>query len=80
MDVVLDRTGVNYCIMWRQKAGDVVFPDDPSTLRYALEEGARRLQGRRYQIVLRELQTLCGHTDRLHVWTKLAKEVAAKYQ
>jgi len=79
MDTVLDRIGTDYCIMWRQKASDVVFPDDPATLRYALEEGARRLQGRRYQIVLRELQTLCGHTDRLHVWTQIAKEVAAKY-
>ncbi len=80
MDVVLDRIADNYCIMWRQKAGNVVFPDDPRTLRYDLEEGARRLKGRRYQIVLRELQTLCGHPDRLHVWTKIAKEVAAKYQ
>jgi hypothetical protein len=79
MDVVLDRIGTDYCIMWRQKAGDVVFPDDPQVLRHNLEEGARRLQGRRYQIVLRELQTLCGHSDRLEVWTKIAKEVAAKY-
>lgn len=79
MDVVLNRIGTDYCIMWRQKASEVVFPDDETTLRRALEEGCRRLQGRRYQIVLRELQTLRGHRDRLHVWTHIAKELAVKY-
>ena len=43
------------------------------------EEGLRRLQGCHVQIVLRELQTLAGHPDRLHVWTQLAKEAAAKW-
>lgn len=79
MDVVLERVGPEYCIMWRQKASDVVFPNDNETIRRDLNDGANRLQGRPYQIVLRELQTLCGHMDRLHVWTELAKEAAAKY-
>ena len=30
-------------------------------------------------LVLRELQTLSGHPDRLHVWTRAAIEMAAKY-
>ncbi len=79
LDTVLDRIGTDYCIMWRQKASDVVFPHDSKTIRRDLEEGLKRLQGRRYQIVLRELQTLAGHPDRLHVWTEMAKELAAKY-
>ena len=79
LDTVLRKIGADYCIMWRQKAGDVVFPDDTETIRRDLEEGVRRLQGRSYQIVLRELQTLRGHMDRLHVWTAHAKELAAKY-
>jgi hypothetical protein len=79
LDVVLDRCGQDYCIMWRQKASDVVFPDDDKTIRRDLEEGMKRLQGRCYQVVLRELQTLCGHDDRLHAWTAAAKELAAKY-
>ena len=79
LDLVLDRIGTNYCIMWRQKASDIVFPDDVASIRRALEEGIKRLQGSYYQIVLRELQTLSGHTDRLHVWTDIAKELAAKY-
>ena len=41
--------------------------------------GCQRLQGRYYQIVLRELQTLAGHPDRLHVWTRHAKAAAARY-
>jgi hypothetical protein len=65
--------------MWRQKASDVVFAEDPAALKHGLEEGMRRLRGCYVQIVLRELQTLAGHPDRLHVWTRLAQEVAAKY-
>ena len=79
LDIVLDRIGTDYCIMWRQKASEVVFPDDTATIRRELEEGIKRLRGRRYQVVLRELQTLAGHPDRLHVWTDIAKEMTTKY-
>jgi hypothetical protein len=79
LDRVLELVGHDYCIMWRQKASAVVFPDDTETIYNDLEEGLRKLQGRPYQIVLRELQTLAGHPDRLHVWTRAAKELAAKY-
>ena len=79
LDKLMARVGNDYVIMWRQKASDVVFPDDPAKIRQDLEEGAEKLQGSHYQIVLRELQTLAGHPDRLHVWTQYAKEAAAKY-
>ena len=79
LNKLLGRVGTDYVIMWRQKASDVVFPDDAAKIRLDLEEGARSLQGSHYQIVLRELQTLSGHPDRLHVWTQCAKEAAAKY-
>jgi len=79
LDRVLDRVGDDVVIMWRQKASDVVFPEETDVLRRDLEEGIRKLRGRPYQIVLRELQTLAGHPDRLHVWTRLAKELAATY-
>ena len=35
----------DYIIMWRQKASDVVFPDDVETIRRDLEEGCKQLQG-----------------------------------
>ena len=60
--------------MWRQKASDVVFPDDVETIRRDLEQGCKQLQGFHAvaklpaQIVLRELQTLSGHPNRLHEW------------
>jgi len=76
---VIERVGDRYVIMWRQKASDVVFAEGPAALKRDLEEGMRRLRGCYVQIVLRELQTLAGHPDRLHVWTRLAQEVAAKY-
>ena len=80
LDTVIEKVSDRYVIMWRQKASDVVFPDDEADLQRALDDGARRLQGCYYQIVLRELQTLAGHPDRLHVWTRLAKEAAEKYR
>jgi len=79
LDAVIERCGADYVIMWRQKASEVVFPDDIETIRRDLDDGARRLKGCHSQIVLRELQTLSGHPDRLHVWTALAKEAAEKY-
>jgi hypothetical protein len=76
---LLEAVGNSYCIMWRQKATDVVFPDDSETIRRDLHQGAKQLQGRYYQIVLRELQTLRGHMDRLEVWTRYAVEAAETY-
>jgi hypothetical protein len=72
LEAVQQAVGQDYVIMWRQKASDVVFPDDepgrlaPATIRRDLEQGCMQLQGFHYQIVLRELQTLSGHPDRLH--------------
>ena len=79
LDTVIERVGTEHVIMWRQKASDVVFANDTAALRRDLHEGLRRLRGCYVQVVLRELQTLGGSADRLHVWTRLAKEAAAKY-
>ena len=77
--VIQAKVGQDYCIMWRQKASDVVFPAEVQPVRSALMTGARQLQGCYYQIVLRELQTLAGHPNRLHEWTRCAIEAAEKY-
>ena len=81
LDKVIEKCGTSYTIMWRQKASDVVFAKDTELDRIQkhLEEGMRKLQGCYYQVVLRELQTLAGHPDRLHVWTRMAIEAAEKY-
>jgi hypothetical protein len=79
LDTVIERVGERHTIMWRQKASDVVFAEDERALRAALEDGMRRLRGCYVQIVLRELQTLAGNMDRLHVWTRMAKDVAEEY-
>ena len=78
IEAVQEAVGQEYVIMWRQKASDVVFPGEVETIRRDLENGCRQLQGYRYQIVLRELQTLSGHPDRLHEWTQAAVEMAAR--
>lgn len=79
LDTVIDRCGRRYVIQWRQKAADVVFADDVGAIHRHLEDGAKRLRGCFYQIVLRELQTLGGSLDRLHVWARIASDVAAAY-
>lgn len=68
-----------YVIMWRQKASEVCVPHDDRQIRDDLLAGAQRFQGRYYQIVLRELQTLMGHTGRLHAWVRYAKEAAERF-
>jgi hypothetical protein len=51
LDTVIERVRGDYTIMWRQKASDVVFPDDgprgcaPATIRRDLEQGCKQLQG-----------------------------------
>ena len=63
----------------------VVFSDDgprghaAATIRRDPEQGCKQLQGYHHQIVLRELQTLSGHPDRLHERTRAATEMATKY-
>jgi hypothetical protein len=79
LEAVQEAVGQDSVIMWRQKASDVVFPDDVEAIRRDLEVGCKQLQGYHYQIVLRELQTLSGHPDRLHEWTRAAIEMAGKY-
>ncbi len=76
---VIERIGTDYVIMWRQKASRVVFSDDLDAIGRDLEDGARRLQGCRYQLILRELQTLAGHPRRLHDWTRLAIDAAERW-
>lgn len=78
LEFVLDRVGTDYCIMWRQKASEVVYNDE-ERVEKDLTNGARRLQGCCYQVVLRELQTLAGNLNRLHVWTQMAKKAAEKF-
>jgi hypothetical protein len=79
LDKVLEACGGNYTIMWRQSAAQVTVNATLDEHRRHLESGLRRLQGRFYQIVLRELQTLHGRPERLREWARLAIELAEKY-
>lgn len=79
LDKVIEACGTRYTIMWRQSAAAVVFPDDLEPIRKHLERGMRKLQGHHYQVVLRELETLQGHPNRLREWARTAIETAEKY-
>jgi hypothetical protein len=79
LEKVVDAVGDRYTIMWRQKATDVVFANDMTSIQKHFEEGMRIAQGCYVQIVLRELQTLNGRPERLADWAKVAKDVVAKF-
>ncbi len=79
LEEVIAACGGDYCIMWRQSAAQVTLPDTLDEYREHLERGLRMLQGHPYQIVLRELETLHGHEDRLHEWAEASIELAEEY-
>ena len=79
LDKVINKVEDKYAIMWRQKASDICFADDITVIKKHLESGCERMRGGFYQIVQRELYTLNGNLDRLHIWAELAKDAAAKY-
>jgi hypothetical protein len=79
LERVIEACGTRYTIQWRQHAGDVVFPNDLAPIREHLQQGMRKLQGHCYQVVLRELETLHGHPNRLQEWARTAIDLAEKY-
>lgn len=75
LETIVKRVGKTHCIMWRQSASDVTCLKTLDKVRQDTEHGAELLKGCRYQVVLRELQTLSGHKTRLHEWTRMCKEI-----
>jgi hypothetical protein len=78
LDRVVEKCGARYTIMWRQSAQAVVYPDDLAPIRRHLDEGMRKLRGCYYQVVLRELETLHGHPNRLREWAQAAIAAAER--
>ncbi len=74
LGVLVEKAASRCCIMWRHKASDVVCPPDTRELRRKIRSQADLLGDASYQVVLRELQTLMGHLDRLREWTLICQE------
>jgi hypothetical protein len=79
LDRVLEACGTRYTIMWRQSAQAVTYAEDLAPLRNHLEAGMKKLRGHFYQVVLREIETLRGHANRLREWAQIAIELAERY-
>jgi len=79
LDKVIEKTAGRYTIMWRQPAAGVMLPDDLQPIREHLDQGLRKLQGYPYQVVLREVQSLHGHPNRIREWAQIAIELARKH-
>ena len=75
---LVEKAEGRYVIQWRQKASDVIFCNDPGTIKKHLSEGAEILKGIPTHIALREVETLNGNPDLQKEWAALAKEAAAK--
>lgn len=78
LSVLLNKVSDHCCIMWRHKASDVVCPHSTAELSANIHGQAKLLKGHHYQVVLRELQTLMGHPERLSEWTRLTVEAVSK--
>ena len=79
IDKLISICGNDYTIMWRQLSAHVMLPDDLGSVKTNLEIGAQKLKGLSYQIILREVETLAGHRDRLKEWTELAIAAAERF-
>ncbi len=77
LPTVVEQAGGRCGIMWRHKASDVVCPEDTVKLAEQIRRQAQILRGCHYQVVLRELQTLMAHPDRLREWTLLSIEAVS---
>ncbi|MDX9862938.1 MAG: hypothetical protein RBS99_18680 [Rhodospirillales bacterium] len=77
LPTLVAKAGDRCCIMWRHKASEVACADDLGPLAKRIREQARILNGCSYQVVLREMQTLMGHPDRLREWAQLAIEAVS---
>lgn len=72
LDRLLSACGTRYTYMWRQLSAHVMVPDSLEAYREELVAGLRLLRGHSYQVVLREVESLHGHRDRLKEWAELA--------
>ena len=79
LDALISACGNDYTIMWRQLSAHVMLADDLDDERRKMETGAEKLRGLSYQIILREVETLAGHPNRLKEWTEMAIDVAERF-
>ncbi len=77
LPTLVEKAGARCCIMWRHKASEVTCGDDLRPLARQIRQQAQILKGCSYQVVLREMQTLMGHMDRLREWTQLSIEAVS---
>lgn len=75
---IVKRAGDKHCIMWRHSASDVTCLETLDKVRRDTERGVELLNGCRYQVVLRELQSLFGRESRLYDWAQMCKEIVSR--
>jgi len=77
--VSADRCRGRHCIVWRQKATDVIFAPDLAQQRRHLEWGLRLTQGCNRVIALQEIATVNGNPGRLQEWVAAAVAASERW-
>lgn len=78
MPTLVKKAGDRCCIMWRHKASEVAFPDNLHDFGKDIRGQVKILDGCSYQVVLREMQSLMGHMDRLREWVQVTIDAVSK--
>ena len=76
LDKLIAACGRKITIMWRQLSAHVMLPDSLDAVEEHLKIGMKKLKGSFYQIILREVETLANHPNRLREWAHLAIRLA----
>ena len=77
LDRLIEKTGGRYVIQWRQRASEIIFANDMSTIRRHLRDGLEKLKGLSAHIMLREVETLNGNPELQKQWARVAIEEAS---
>ena len=75
---LIEKVDKKHCIMWRHLASDIIISDSTASMKEKINREAALLKGHSYQAILRELQTLMGHKDRLYEWADITKEAVSR--
>ena len=77
-ELLIRKVDRKQSIMWRHLASDIVISDNTDFFKEKINREANMLKGHYYQAILRELQTLMGHSDRLYEWADITKDAVSR--
>lgn len=77
--ITAEKCQDDYCIIWRQKATDVIFSESMIPIKKHLDEGMEITQNCYRAIVLQEVMTTNDNPQRLYDWVASARDSSEHY-